>query len=103
MFEVRTRSRDRPGDGGIERSAHSTEEQHAGDARTDLEAAVGDVLVRDPIAREVKKQPERQRAEPRARERAAGRARRDVEGDDQAATLASGTLAATDGPPRTDG
>ena len=100
VFEVRTRSRDRARDGGIERSAHSAEEQHSGDARTDLEGAVRDVLVRYPIAREVKEQPERQRSEPRTDERAAGRSRRDMKGDDQAATLACGTL---DGPPRADG
>jgi len=100
VFEVRTRSRDRARDGGIERSAHSAEEQDGGDARTDLEGAVRDVLVRYPIAREVKEQPERQRSEPRTDERAAGRSRRDMKGDDQAATLACGTL---DGPPRADG
>ncbi len=59
VFEVRTRSRERAGDGGIERSAHSAEEQDACDARADLEGAVRDVLVRDPIAREVKEEPER--------------------------------------------
>jgi hypothetical protein len=100
VFKVRTRSRDRARDGGIERSAHTAEEQDGGDARTDLEGAVRDVLVRYPIAREVKEQPERQRSEPRTEERAAGRSRRDVEGDDQVPTLACGTL---DGPPRADG
>jgi hypothetical protein len=92
VFEVGQRSRERARDGGIERSAHSAEKQDAGDARTDLERAVGDVLVRHSIACEVKEQPERHRSEPRADERAAGRARRDVEGDDQAATLACGAL-----------
>jgi hypothetical protein len=56
--------------------------------------------VRYPIACEVKEQPERQRSEPRTEERARGRSRRDVEGDDQAATLPRGTR---DGPPRADG
>jgi hypothetical protein len=64
VFEVRTRSRERAHDGGIERSAHRTEQQNAGDARTDLESAVSDVLVRYPIAREVKEQPERERSKP---------------------------------------
>jgi hypothetical protein len=64
VFEVRTRSRDRTRDGGIERSAHGAEEQDGGDARTDLEGAVRDVLVRYPIARKVKEQPERQRYAP---------------------------------------
>jgi CRP/FNR family cyclic AMP-dependent transcriptional regulator len=44
--------------------------------------------VRHPIAREVKEQAERQRPEPRAEERSADRTRRNVEGDDQTATLA---------------
>jgi hypothetical protein len=90
VFEVRKRSRERARDGGIERSARSPEEQDARDARTDLEGAVGDVLVRHAIAGEVKEQPERQRSEPRAHECATGRACRDVEGDDQVATLACG-------------
>jgi hypothetical protein len=60
VFEVRTRGRERAGDGGIERSAHGGKEQDPGDARADLEAAVGDVLVRHPITGEVKDQPERQ-------------------------------------------
>jgi hypothetical protein len=88
VLEVRTGSRDRAGDSGIKWSAHRGQEQDSGDARADLEAAVGDVLLRDPIAREVKEQPERQGAEPRPDERAASRACRDVEGDDQAPTLA---------------
>jgi hypothetical protein len=54
--------------------------------------------VRNPIARNVKEQPERQRSEPRTEERTACRTCRDMEGDDQAATLA----AATDRPPRAD-
>ncbi len=66
VFEVRKRGREGARDGGIERSARSAEEQDARDARTDLEGAVGDVLVRHAIAGEVKEQPERQRSEPRA-------------------------------------
>jgi 4-aminobutyrate aminotransferase-like enzyme/Ser/Thr protein kinase RdoA (MazF antagonist) len=92
VFEVRARRRERPGDCGIERSAYHGEEQHAADAREDLEAAVGDVLMRHSIACDVQEEPDRQRAEPRADERTAGRARRDVEGDDHAANLAGGTV-----------
>ena len=90
VFQVRTRSRERARDGGIEWSAHSAEEQDPCDARPDLESAVRDVLVRNPIARDVKEQTERQRSEPRADERTACRTCRDMEGDDQAATLACG-------------
>ncbi len=92
VFEIRKRSCEGARHGGIEWSARRAEKQDAGDARTDLKSAVRDVLVRHPITREVKEQPERERSEPRIDERAAGRARRDVEGDDQAATLPCGAL-----------
>ncbi len=68
--------------------------------RTAPRSSTAATPVRYPIAGEVKEQPERQRSEPRTDERAAGRSRRDMKGDDQAATLACGTL---DGPPRADG
>jgi hypothetical protein len=68
VLEIRRRSSERAADGRMERSAHGGEEQHTADARSDLEATVGDVLVRHPIACEVEQQPERQRAEPRADE-----------------------------------
>jgi hypothetical protein len=89
VLEVRSRSSERAGHRGIERSAHRGEEQDCGDARADLEAAVGDVSVRHPIADEVEEQSEWQRAEARTNERAAGCTGRDVKGDDQAASLAS--------------
>lgn len=57
VLEVRGRSGERAADGWIERSADRGEEQDSGDARSDLEAAVGDVLVRHPIACEVEQQP----------------------------------------------
>lgn len=53
VLDVRTRSGERSADGRIERSAHGGEEQHTADARSDLEATVGDVLVRHPIPCEV--------------------------------------------------
>jgi hypothetical protein len=83
VLEVGRRSGERAADGRIEWAAHSGEEQHAADARADLEAAVRDVLVRRPIPCEVEQQAERQGAEPRTEERAAGRAGGDVKGDDQ--------------------
>jgi hypothetical protein len=92
VLEVGRRSGERAADGRIEWAAHSGEEQHAADARADLEAAVRDVLVRHPIPCEVEQQAERQGAEPRTEERAAGRAGGDVKGDDQVATLASSRL-----------
>jgi hypothetical protein len=89
MLEVGRTSSERAGHRGIERSAHRGEEHDCGDARADLEAAVGDVTVRHPIADEVEEQSEWQRAEPRTDERAAGSTGRNVKGDDQAASLAS--------------
>ena len=88
MLEVRTRSRKRAGDGGISWSPHRGQKQDPGDARADLKAALRDVVVRDPITRDVKEQSERQRGEPRPHECATSRACRDVERDDQAPTLA---------------
>ncbi len=89
MLEVWRRSSERAGHRRIERSTHRGEEQDCSDARADLEAPVGDVTVWHPIAEEVEEQSEWQRAEPRADERAAGSTGRNVEGDDQAASLAS--------------
>jgi hypothetical protein len=89
VLEVWSSSTERAGHRGIERSAHRGEEQDCGDARADLEATVGDVTVRYPIADQVKEQSEWQRAEPRTDERAAGSTGRNVQGDDQAASLAS--------------
>jgi hypothetical protein len=64
MLEVWRTSSERAGYRGIERSAHRGEEHDCGDARADLEAAVGDVTVRHPIADEVEEESEWQRAEP---------------------------------------
>jgi hypothetical protein len=74
MFEVRERGCESTRDGGIERPSNSAEKQDASDARPDLEGPVGDVLMGDPISREVEKQPERQRPASRSDERAPGRA-----------------------------
>jgi hypothetical protein len=65
VLEVWSRSSERAGHRRIERPAHRGEEQDCGDARADLEAAVGDVTVRHPIANEVEEQSDWQRAEPR--------------------------------------
>jgi hypothetical protein len=89
MLEIWRTSSERAGHGGIERSAHRGEEHDCGDARADLEAAVGDVTVRHPIADEVEEQSEWQRAEPRTDERTADSTGCNVKGDDQASSLAS--------------
>jgi hypothetical protein len=50
VLEVWSRSSERAGHRRIERSPHRGEEQDRGAARADLEAPVGDVTVRHPIA-----------------------------------------------------
>jgi hypothetical protein len=87
VLEVWRRSSERAGHRRIERSTQRSEEQDCSDARADLEAPVGDVTVRHPIAEEVEKQSEWQRAEPRTDEHAAGSTGRNVKGDDQGCEL----------------
>jgi hypothetical protein len=57
VLEVRRRSGKRAADGWIERSPDRGEEKNSGDARADLEAAVGDVLVWHPITCKMEQQP----------------------------------------------
>jgi hypothetical protein len=89
VLEVWSRSSERAGHRGIERSAHRRQEQDCGDAGADLEAAVGDVAV-------AAFDPRRGGGAVRVAVSGAanGRAsrrqyRRNVKGDDQAASLAS--------------
>jgi hypothetical protein len=58
VLEVRRRSGERAANRRIERSSHRGEEENSGDARSDLEAAVGDVLVWHPITCKVEQQPQ---------------------------------------------
>jgi hypothetical protein len=58
VLEVRRRSGECAANSRIERSPHRGEEENSGDARADLEAAVGDVLVRHPITCKMEQQPE---------------------------------------------
>ena len=69
---------------GAARGRHSEQERHT---RSDFEAPRGDVLVRNPVAGQVEKRPERERANARPGESAAGGAACDVQGDDQAPGL----------------
>ena len=64
VLEVWRGSSERAGHRRIERSTHRGEQQDRSDARADLEAPVGDVAVRHPIAEEVEEQSEWQRAAP---------------------------------------
>ena len=69
-------------DGRVERPARGGEQEQGGGARGDLEAPGGDVAVRHTVAGRVQEEAEPERAEARPCERAAGRARGDVERDD---------------------
>jgi len=89
VLEVGRASSERAGHRRVEGAAHRGEEQDCGDARADLEAAVGDVTVRHPIAGEVEEHSEWQRAKPRTDKCAADSTGRNVKGDDHAPTLAS--------------
>src|SRR5436309_2921936 len=51
---------------GIERAAPGGEQAERGEAAADLEAAVGNVLVRHPVAGDVERRPEEQRKRPGA-------------------------------------
>jgi hypothetical protein len=53
VLEIRGRRRQRPGDCRVQRSAYSRKCDNGRDAGTDLEAAVGDVLVGHQVAEEV--------------------------------------------------
>ena len=66
----------------IERAAACGEEDEARETAADLEAARADVLVRQPIAREMEDRAQQERTEARAAGGTGRSARRDVERDD---------------------
>jgi hypothetical protein len=82
VLQVRRGRRQCSGDRRIERAAHECEEQHRCDPGADLEATIPDVLVRHAVAREVQQDTEQNRTAPRADDRAADGAGRNVKGDD---------------------
>jgi hypothetical protein len=73
----------------VERPPRKREQTEQGEAGTDLEPARGDVPVRQPVAREVQKWTDRERAETRARGGTARRAGGDVERDDHRVRVAA--------------
>ena len=75
--------------GGIERAAPRCEQRKRDETAADLEAPVGDVLVRHAIAREVQRRAEQQRERPRANDSSQRRARRHVQRDDHTPIIAS--------------
>lgn len=89
MLEIGDGGGERSGDGRIERAADGREQQDAGDPGADLELAVGDVVVRHTVAREMEEGAEHERTSAGADERATGGTRRDVQRDDQAVTSSS--------------
>lgn len=82
VLEIGRGGRGGPERGWIERPAAEREQSQTEQAASDLEATVGDVLVRHPITGEMQRRTQRQCSEPRAGQRAQGSTRRDMERDD---------------------
>jgi hypothetical protein len=61
VLEVRHRRRSSSEHSGVERTAASREKPKSDQAAADLEAPIGDVFVRDPVAGEVERWPEQER------------------------------------------
>jgi hypothetical protein len=79
---------------GIEQAAPSGEQAEREDAATDLEAPVGDVLVRHAIARDVQRRTEQKRERARTHNGSHRRPRRDMQRDDHRPIIAHATLVA---------
>lgn len=88
VLEVGHRARRAAEHGRVERAAASGEQREAGEAAAGLEAQVGDVFVRDVVARDVEERTEEQSRRPGADERAGHSADRDVERDDHVTIIA---------------
>ena len=87
VLEVWSRRRSRSQRHRIEGPAAHREQADADKATRDLEAAVGDVLVRDPIGGEVEGRPEQHRAQPRFGQQTGPTTGRNVERDNHAESL----------------
>ena len=72
----------RPERGRIERPAAEREQSQPNNAASDLEATIGDVVVRYPVTRQVQRRPQSQRSDPRAGQRSERTARRNMKRDD---------------------
>jgi hypothetical protein len=77
--------------GGIEESAPSGEQSEGDEAAADLEAPIGNVLVRDAITGDVQRGAQEQREPPRADNGSHRRARGYVQRDDHTQIIASGS------------
>jgi len=82
VLEIRHRRRRAAEDGGVEEATPYGEQRERGEAAADLEAPVGDVLVRNPVARHVQRRADKESERPRAQESAGRAAGRHVERDD---------------------
>ena len=79
-----------PSTAGSSRPRRAASSRERDEAAADLEAAVGDVLVRHAIAGDVQRRAKQQRERPRADDGSQRRARRDVQRDDHAPIIAYG-------------
>jgi len=59
VLDVGTRCRQRSGDSRVERPPHERQQHDGGDAGANLEAAIADVVVRHPVACQVKDEAQR--------------------------------------------
>ena len=82
VLEIGHRRRGAAEHRGVERAAPSREQAEHDEAAADLEAPIGDVLVRHAIARDVQRRAEQKSESPRADECAERTAGRDVQRDD---------------------
>ena len=88
VLEVGHRGRRAAEHGGVERAAPRREQAERDEAAADLEAPVGNVLVRHLVAGDVQRRAEQQRERTRADERSQRRPGRDVQRDDHARIIA---------------
>lgn len=82
VLEVRCRGRNPPEGGRIDRATSRGEERDGGDAAHDLEAATGDVLVRDMVCCDMQDGPQEQRKHARVGCRPSRGAGCDMQADD---------------------
>jgi hypothetical protein len=82
MLEVRRGRRDRPDRRRMEGTAHGRQRQHSQHAAADFEPARGDVLVRNPVGREMEHRPKDDRPDTRADDCATCCPRGNVHGND---------------------
>jgi hypothetical protein len=88
VLQIRHRRRSAPEHRRVERAATGGEQAERDEAAADLEAPVGDVLVRHPIAGQMQRRAEQERKGTRADEGADRASGRDVQRDDHTPIIA---------------